>query len=62
MKCRFLRLQISDQQLDPLNRRLIANRQEHLPVMLDLFVEFAALVAHGEPVEPPIEATVIGCY
>ena len=53
MKCRFLRLQISDQHLDPFNRSLIANRQEHLPIMLDLFGELAALVAHGEPVEPP---------
>jgi hypothetical protein len=53
MKSGFLRLQISDKHLDPFNRSLIANRQEHLPVMLDLFVEFAALVAHGDPAEPP---------
>jgi hypothetical protein len=49
MKCRFLRLQICDQGLKPFNRDLIANRQEHSPVMLNLFVDFGALVAHGEP-------------
>jgi hypothetical protein len=48
MKCRFLRLQIRDQGLNPFNRDLIANRQEHLPVMRDLFVELDARVAHGE--------------
>ncbi len=47
MKCRFLRLQIRDQGLNPFNRDLIANRQQHSPVMLDLFVEFGALLAHG---------------
>jgi hypothetical protein len=29
--------------------------------MLDLFVEFGALLAHGEPVQPRTEATFIGC-
>ena len=48
MKCRFLRLQIRDQGLNPFNRDLIANRHEHLPVMRDLFVELGARVAHGE--------------
>jgi hypothetical protein len=47
MKCRFLRVQICDQGLNPFNRDLIANRQEHSPVMLDLFVELDASVAHG---------------
>src|SRR5437762_12896270 len=47
MKCRFLRLQISDHLLKPFNRDLIGNRQEHFLIMLDLFVEFGALVAHG---------------
>src|SRR6266481_2429136 len=59
MKCRFLRLQIRDQGLNPFNRDLIANRQQHSPVMLDLFVEFGALLAHGEPVQPRTEATFI---
>jgi len=49
MKCCFLRLQISDQPGKPFNRNLIANGQEYLPVMLDLFIEFVALVAHGNP-------------
>ena len=61
MKCRFLGLQICDQGLNPFNRDLIANRQEHSPVMLDLFVEFGAGVAHGEPVQPRTKATLIGC-
>src|SRR5947199_6330854 len=61
MKCRFLGLQICDQRLNPFNRDLIANRQEHSPVMLDLFVEFGAGVAHGEPVQPRTKATLIGC-
>ncbi len=61
MKCRFLGLQICDQGLNPFKRDLIANRQEHSPVMLDLFVEFGAPVAHGEPVQPRTKATLIGC-
>src|SRR5260370_36921093 len=61
MKCRLLRLQISDHRLKPFNRDLIANGQEYAPVMLDLFIEFVALVAHGNPLEPRTEATLIGC-
>jgi hypothetical protein len=45
----FLRLQISDQPGKPFDRDLIANGQEYSPVMLDLFIEVVALVAHGEP-------------
>ena len=62
MKCRFLGLQICDQGLNPFNRDLIANRQEHSPVMLDLFVEFGAGVAHGEPVQPRTKATLLDAY
>ena len=29
--------------------------------MIDLFIEFVALVAHGNPLEPRTEATLIGC-
>jgi hypothetical protein len=29
--------------------------------MLDLFVEFVALITHGNPLEPRTEATLIGC-
>jgi hypothetical protein len=29
--------------------------------MIDLFIEFVALVAHGDPLEPRTEATLIGC-
>jgi hypothetical protein len=58
MKCRFLRLQISDHRLKPFNRDLIANGDEYSPVMLDLFIEFDALVAHGNPLEPRTEATL----
>jgi hypothetical protein len=47
MKCRLSRLQFSDQRLNPFNRDLIANRQAYSPVMLNLFVQFVALVAHG---------------
>jgi hypothetical protein len=47
MKCCFLRLQISDHPGKPCNRNLIANGQEYSPVMLDLFIEFVAVVAHG---------------
>jgi hypothetical protein len=53
MKGCFLRLQISDHPGKPFNRNLIANGQEYLPVMLDLFIEFVAPVAHG--------GTLIGC-
>jgi hypothetical protein len=28
--------------------------------MIDLFIEFVALVAHGNPLEPRTEATLIG--
>ncbi len=52
MKCCFLRLQISDQPGKPFDRNLIANGQEYLLVMLSLFVEFVALVAHGSPLQP----------
>jgi hypothetical protein len=52
MKCCFLRLQISDHPGKPFNRNLIANGQEYSPVMLYLFIEFVALVAHGNPPEP----------
>jgi hypothetical protein len=48
MKSRFSHLQISDHRLNPIDRDLIANGQKYSPVMLDLFVEFVALVAHGE--------------
>jgi hypothetical protein len=51
VKARFLRLQICDQGLNPLNRDLIADRQVYSPVMLDLFVEFGALVTHGNPLQ-----------
>ena len=54
MKCRLSRLQFSDQRLNPFNRDLIANRQAYSPVMLDLFVEFFALVAHGNLLEPRV--------
>ena len=47
MKCCFLRLQISDHRLNPINRNLIANGQDYSLVTLDLFVEFNALVAYG---------------
>ena len=60
MKGHFSRLQICDQLLDPINRDLIANRQEHSPVMFDPFVAFVAFVAHGNPLEPRTEATIIG--
>ena len=52
MKCRLSRLQFSDQRLNPFNRDLIANRQAYSPVMLNLFVQFVALVAHGNLLEP----------
>ena len=29
--------------------------------MIDLFIEFVALVAHGNPLEPRTESTLIGC-
>jgi hypothetical protein len=29
--------------------------------MIDLFIEFVALVAHGNPLEPRTEPTLIGC-
>ena len=29
--------------------------------MIDLFIEFVALVAHGNPLEPRTEATLTGC-
>ncbi len=61
MKCCFLRLQISDQPGKPFNRNLIANGQKYAPVLIDLFIEFVALVAHGNPLEPRTEATLIGC-
>jgi hypothetical protein len=61
MKGRFLRLQICDQDLNPFNRDLIANAQQHLPVMIDLFVELGALTAHGNPFEPRTEAFLIRC-
>ena len=48
MKCCLLRLQISDHPGKPFNRNLIANGQEYSPVILDLFIEFVALVAHLE--------------
>jgi hypothetical protein len=52
MKCCFLRLQISDQHLNPFDRELIANSQDYFPIMLNLFVQFFALVAHGNLLEP----------
>ena len=36
----------------PFNRNLIANGQKYAPVLIDLFIEFVALVAHGNPLEP----------
>jgi hypothetical protein len=59
MKCRLLRLQISDHRIKPFNSALIASRQEYSLVMLDLFVEFVALVTHGthsnrEPSHPSL--------
>jgi hypothetical protein len=50
MKHRLLRLQICDQRLDPVNCKLVTNSQKQFLVMLDLFVELSALVAHWEPV------------
>src|ERR1700694_3646551 len=50
MKCVFLHLQISDQRLKPFNSDRVGNCQEHFLIMLYLFVEFGALVAHrGRP-------------
>jgi hypothetical protein len=62
MKCRFLRVHISDHRLNPIDRDLIANGQKYSPVMLDLFVEFGALVTHEgtcsnrEPMQPSLAA------
>ena len=62
VKGRFLRLQICDQGRNPFNRDLIADRQEHSLVMLDLFVEFGALVAHGTRSKPLTEAISLDAY
>ena len=60
MKRCFLHMQNSDLRLNPINRDLITNGQEYSPVMLDLFIEFVALVAHGNPLETRTEAMLIG--
>ena len=60
MKRCFLHMQNSDHRLNPINRDLITNGQEYSPVMLDLFIEFVALVAHGNPLETRTEAMLIG--
>jgi hypothetical protein len=64
MKCCFLRLQISDHRLNPINRDLIArdliaNGQEYSPVMFNLFIEFVALFAHGNP--SPTNQRLLDC-
>jgi len=46
MQRHLLRLQIRDQFLDPVNCELIPDSQKQFPVMLDLLVEWGALVAH----------------
>jgi hypothetical protein len=46
MKGRLLRLQILNERLNSFDRKLIADSQGHLPVVLDLFVMFDAFVAH----------------
>ena len=61
MKDRFLRLQIFNQRLNLFDRKLIANCQGHSPIMLDLFVEFDALLAHGiDPVRIANRSNLIG--
>jgi len=47
--------------INPIDRDLIANGQKYSPVMLDLFVEFVALVAHGKPARTANRATLIRC-
>jgi hypothetical protein len=39
--------QFFDQHLDPIDRELIRDRRRYPFVLLDLFVELDALVAHG---------------
>ncbi len=62
VKGRFLRLQICDQGPNPFNRDLIADRQQHSLVMLDLFVEFGALVAHGTRSRPLTGRSLLDAY
>jgi hypothetical protein len=40
-------LQFFDEHLDPIDRELIRDRRRYPFVLLDLFDEFDALVAHG---------------
>jgi hypothetical protein len=51
---RFLRSQFSDQRLDPFDGELVGHRRFYFLVVLDLFVELVACVAH--PKVPPLAA------
>jgi hypothetical protein len=60
MKDHFLRLQISDECLNPFNCKFVANCHGYFSITLDLFVEFHALIAHRTPFELRTGATLIG--
>src|SRR5579863_5621513 len=46
MQRRFLRSQFSNQRLDPFDGELVGHRRPYFLVVLDLFVELVACVAH----------------
>jgi hypothetical protein len=56
----LLRLHPLDQFLDPIEGALVCNRRRQALVMLDLAVEFDALVTHGN-LRSDCGATLIGC-
>jgi hypothetical protein len=50
VKCCLLILHPLCQFLDPIKHWLIRDAGRHVPVMLDLLVDFVALLAHGNSV------------
>jgi hypothetical protein len=56
----LLSQQFSDQLFGPINRDLVAYREQYYSIPLNRFVDFDALIAHRTPLEPRNGATLIG--